>query len=536
MVSILRPRLRSLALPCGALLAALLLAATLLAQTAQTTTLRGVVENAETHQPIARVLVSAPNGDAAVLTDNSGRFLFPDVPLGSVTISFQRPGFFAPESGGQIATRVLNLSADSADQTLTLEPAAALHGQMLMPESDSDAGMRIDLYAARAMDGRQYWQLTATTVPDNDGSFAFEDLAPGSYLVHSEASMDPTPAGTAAGVRWGYPPVWAPAGGDIHSASVYTLGGGTTAEARVGMERARFYPVQAEVNGAANDCQVSGNGFAGWPVRAQRRGDSLLTTELPSGSYRLRCGARGVWSSTGESFGEIPLHVADTPLGGATLTMSTQPVLSIHVQVDGNAAGQEDASAQPPRLASLLAIPVDEPEVAPRAEFVQYDEATGAVSVRGGLPPGRYWIVAAATGGYVAALSAGGVNLLDGPLTVAAGAPPSIDAVLRADYGSVTVTVEGALLTGSCTVELIPLSGEGVEQMLPSQSAGVTTFAQVAPGDYLAIATRSRAGMAYREPAVLQQLRGVRVSVASGGTAAATLASLSPPVAAGGAP
>lgn len=509
------------------------------AQETTTGTLRGVVLDAVTRQPIARVLVWSPGGGPSVLTDNSGAFSFPGVPLGTCMVRYRRPGYFDPLTGEPSASETVSLSADDTQQTLLLEPAASLHGLLQLPDGDSASGMRVELYEAHAIDGWRRWQFASATTAQSDGSFTFGELAPGSYLVHSSGSMDPVPYGTTPGMRWGYTPVWAPGSSDIRSASVYSLQGGGIAEADLQIQRQRFYPVSVDASGAPFGCQVSGNGFTHWQIQSRNREDGLLTTELPSGNYMLRCGANFDRAAPGDNFGELPLHIEDAPIEGAQITMNATPVPPVNVEVDAETADSSDSGAvSAPRLSRLMLLDADTPESAPRRESVEYTDADSSVHLTGGLPPGRYWVSATASGGYVAALSGGGADLFEQPLTVVSGIAPTLSATLRTDYGSLTVTREGSLQTTRCVLHLIPLSAGGTEQtVMMDASNTASNLSDVVPGDYLIFATESRKNIAYREPGVLQQLSGVRVTVAPAGTASATLSTLAtPPLSAMGPP
>src|ERR1700756_1399344 len=64
---------------------------------------RGTVINSVTHEPIERALVSiAGETSSSQLTDNEGRFEFPNVPAGRSVLQARRPGFFGSVSGGDL--------------------------------------------------------------------------------------------------------------------------------------------------------------------------------------------------------------------------------------------------------------------------------------------------------------------------------------------------------------------------------------------------------------------------------------------------
>ena len=513
------------------------------AQQAQTT-LSGVVEDAVTHQPIARVLVSSPNGGGGVLTDNSGRFSFDNVSTGNTDVRYRRPGYFDPQTMQPEAFQQVMVQSGASSVTLMLLRGASLNGQLTLPDGESAQGMRVELYAAHVNGGRRYWRVSTTAVAEQDGHFSFNGLAPGSYTVHSEGSTDPVPAGTQPGIRSGYLPAWPPGIGDIASATVYVLRPGDSGEANIAVQRGTYYPVNVpsanEVS--VGNCQVTGNGFMNRSLQNDRRAGALTTT-LPSGTYMLHCGAggRGGFRGGGSFIGsdvlhgndssgsaELALHVAGGPLQTAPLTLSSTPALSLSIEEaasDEEAATTSAASAGPPRLALLSFLPVDGLGDA-QFEPVQYDQ-DGSPRLSGTPAPGQYWVSATVSGGFLAGLSGGGSDLASTPLTIAPGNALSIAATLGTGGGTVNATLSGDLLTRTCVLQLLPSGSAGTSQTMTLQpGTPIAIFTHVAPGDYLLLATTSKLPVAYREPGVLQAIAGTPVSVVGNDTAEATLSTL----------
>ncbi len=496
------------------------------AQAQQTVALRGEVVDSTTHHPIARVLVQLAVGGSGVLTDNTGRFQFSAVPVGTASLNYHRPGYFDPLTGQQFATSVVHLAADTPLQTLLLEPAATIHGQLLLPDSDSPVGMHVSLYGEQVMDGHRHWQMLQNIAVRSDGSFLFGNLAAGNFLLHAEASVDPMPEGNAPSeIRSGYAPAWAPDVGDIRSANMLSPAPGQTVEARLRLARVPFYPVAVRVQGDARprSFEINGNGFVNWAPRFDRHNE-MLVTELPNGSYVLSTAGRQASSS------ELPFHVEGAPVSG----------LSIAVQegVVGHGSDQNPDSSQgnTPQLNSLTLIPADAPEQPIHQEPVLFDPASGTATLRTAVPPGQYWVSApSVSGGYLAALGSGGVDLFTNPITVAPGTLPTFTVSFGQGAGTINVVLEGELAARSCTVQLVPLSPGGVGRT--GTVTGSAGFGNMPPGDYLVVATASRRTLAFREPGVLPQLTGVRVTVTANGTTQAALSGfLSLPVGAENSP
>ncbi len=500
-----------------------------------TGTLRGQVLNSVTRQPIARVLVTptsvAPGSESAAFTDAAGRFTFTNVAAGSVQVRLRRPGYFDPGSRQTEAFRSLSFVPGGPEPILTLEPAAAVQGQVVLPDGEPSSGIRVDLLEAAVAGGHRYWRQRDTTTAEGDGSFEFAGLEPGSYLVHSQPSLDPSPDPSLeqqpTRARSGYLPMFAPSSREIESAGPVQLEAGQTAAVKLNLVRAVFRPVSIQVagpSGALPVFQVSGSGFLNWPARFDRQTGSL-TTDLPSGNYLLSAvgGRRGATMS-----GTLPLHLTEGAPGNLSLTVDQSPPATVVTRSLDAAASTAPNSA---RLAQLLLLPVDAPESLPLYAQLEQDATSDTAVIRNGIPAGRYWVQPIAASGYVAELTSQGTNLLAEPLSVAPGAELRLDAAVRSDAGSLVVTRAGELLSRENMIEVLPLFAGGREMNQSGSFGGSTgdpvSFPNLAPGDYLVLATSGAVSVAYREPGVLQQIKGTRVTVTAGAATPVTLSTLS---------
>ncbi len=464
-----------------------------------------------TRQPIARVLVESPAGGPGVLTDNAGRFSFSGIPVGATQLRFRRPGYFDPQTGQSEASAPVTVTENTPEQTVVLEPAASLLGQVTLSDGDSPVGMRVTLLREHVVDGWRRWQRRESAAVRADGSFAFDNLQPSSYLLHAEASLDPMPDDRAARVRSGYAPAYAPGAAEAAGASVFPLRAGQTGEARLRLQRVPFYPVKVRLaQEAQGQFLVNGGGFVDWPARPSRE-DGTVTAELPAGNYLL----------TGRSFGrepeigELPLHVVGASLSGQSLALSGAGALAL--QTSGDGAGSQGV---------LLTFTPVAAEGQSQSMFVTPGESAHAA--RSMPQPGQYWVSATVGGGYVAELSSGGVDLFSQPLRIGPGENPTISAVLRQDGGSVTVTRAGDALAAACFVQVLPLGRAGIARHASAAASGepTITLSNFPPGDYLVLATPFREEFPYREPGVMQQLKGVRVTVTAGGSAQTSISNL----------
>ena len=478
----LSSRIRRSSLPAGFAMLCLLQPSPGRAQ--DTGTVRGTVVDSVTGRAIPRVLIESPTGGAAQLTDNAGHFQFDHVPLGQVQLRYRRPGYFDSLTRQTDASMQVTLAADSGaapvEQRLLLDPAAALHGQLALADGDSAHGMRVDLYQAQITNGRSHWHMLYTTPARNDGSFAFDDLHAGSYIVHAEASLDPVPPNSPPSTRAGYAPAFAPGTADINAATVYTLAAGQAGESLLRLARVPFYPVQVRTAGdGPRGFVITGSGFTNWNARYSREDDAVVT-ELPSGNYTLRAFGGNRQASGGV---ELPFHVDGAPVSGLSIgAPGVAAALPVTTTVDASSDSGTAAGAAP-RLIMLTFLPVSSAELDVVNSSVQTDESTGESQLRQTPGPGQYWVSGLASGGYIATLTSGGTDLLREPLSVAPGTTPAIAATLRQDGGTLSVTREGDAQRS--LIQVIPLSADGTYQASSGSRTGDTStpvlFSGLAP-------------------------------------------------------
>ena len=111
----------------------------------QTYPVRGTVINSVTREPIARALVTfAGEASSSLLTDNEGRFEFPNIPSGRCILQARRPGFFAKGSGRD-TSQAISVGPKAEDVTLTLEPAGSITGHVTLSTSDPANNIHVQI-------------------------------------------------------------------------------------------------------------------------------------------------------------------------------------------------------------------------------------------------------------------------------------------------------------------------------------------------------------------------------------------------------
>jgi hypothetical protein len=145
------------------------------------------------------------------------------------------------------------------------------------------------------------------------------------------------------------------------------------------------------------------------------------------------------------------------------------------------------------------------------------------------VPPGRYKVLANARRGYVASITANGLNLMQEPLVVEAGAAaPAIEIVLRDDSATITGSISGAAAKEAASpfpllVWAFPVDdGDAARPSAGSEEPnGKFTIPNVVPGRYLVLAFSGQAAnLEYRNKDVMKayEPNGVIVSLLPGQT------------------
>ncbi len=146
----------------------------------------GTVVNSITGAPIARVRVT-DGRDAAVTTDDIGRWNFEHLPCGDVNFKASRPTFLAdqplhPEPQHLIA------GAPLRDVKLTLTPQAVITGVVLDDQSDPIQRATVTVMSSHVVQGKRRVDFPFTATTNDIGEFRLAGLPAGKYIVCSSAN------------------------------------------------------------------------------------------------------------------------------------------------------------------------------------------------------------------------------------------------------------------------------------------------------------------------------------------------------------
>jgi hypothetical protein len=533
-------------------------------------TVRGVVRNAITGQPLARVLVEI-EGDASTgaLSDGDGRFELAGVPVGPQTIRVRKPGFhdrsYATEDADYQddgpAHSVL-VAAEMPPLDFRLSPTSAIHGRVELSTGDPAQGITLKLLKQVVRNGRAVWAQNGETRTNGDGAYRFAGLPSGVYAVYtlpafeSETAVSVVAAGAKL-VRNGYASVFYPEAREFADATRIRLKGGKEAEANLLLTLEPLYTVKATAimpngkpfsnNGPSEDSSnrptVVVLDTAGHQLAYTGQFDpvtQMIQVDLPDGAYTIVVLLKGVENNIGITnnqgqeqanfLGFIEISVDGHALSNLRIPLSTAPGWPIQLRTVRSIA--QTNMNQGTR--SLVSVTTTKAGDAPMGETVGDSTAqfAGPELLKLAAGPGPDWISTDVNDRSLCldSFSAGGINLAREPLNVALGASaPPMELTLRDDCGILALSLPpmlAAFLPGDepfYTVYMVPdfdtTSDIPPMNMHPSSGATLTVDG-LTPGNYHVYTFDRPVRLEYRNPAVLEALRtqGQAVTVTAGTT------------------
>ncbi len=518
---------------------------------------RGIVVNSATHEPIGRALVYSSDNRFAMLTDSEGHFEFtlPKVDSqsensfavdgqpqrvwssgnagGIPALMARKPGFLDdPSQGGQVET------SPGSERTISLMPEALIKGRVILSATDAAIGVNVQIFSRQVQDGIPRW-IPGISVPANsNGEFRFAELLPGSYKLVTHELMDNDPAATVPGGQlYGFPPVYYPSATDFAAASTIQLSAGQTFHADISLVRQPYYPVRIPLaNGDANtglNITVSpqghhGPGYSlGYNAEKQR-----IEGLLPNGNYLVEAAMFGPILATGA----VNIAVAGAPFEGPGMTLTGNSSISLHVKEEFTSTdrtvssswsnGKRTFSLHGPRAYLQVSVQSEDDFEAQRGGSLRQPTGPNDDSlVIENPPPGRYWLRLSSSRGYVAAATMGGVDLLHEPLVIAAGSNTPIEITMRDDNAEIDGTVAG-ITAGAMTtstpgwVYCVPLpDSSGQFQLLSVSPEGKFNSPMMEPGTYRVMALKNQQpNLPYRDAKAMRayETKGQVVHLSAG--------------------
>jgi len=443
-----------------------------------TDSIRGIVINSVTREPISRALVSSPDNRFATLTNSEGRFEFtlpkvepategsldsngpvsgrqPGVSNRPYMLMARKPGFLAdPNNPGQ---NVQNEALQ--DLTLALIPEALIVGTVTLPTPEAPDSITLQIFRRQVMDGRAHWVPAGGAQSRSDGEFRFAELRAGTYklLTHELLDRDPLTS-DPRGPLFGYPPVYYQSAPDFGSASTIQLSAGQTQTVNLSLVKQPYYRVKMPV--IMPDSVAQGNGVAVSLYANGRKGPGFslgyndlhhaIEGMLPNGTYTVEASSFGPYARTGLQTITIKGAAVDGP------SIALLPTASIPVNVKEEFTSADHAGSMtfttngrtttvrgPRRYLSVMLEPADDfARGQPRSLRDPTKPGDDALVVES-VPAGSYWVRINSSRGYPASIRSGNLDLQHQPLVVGAGGAAPIEITMRDDTAEISGTVAG---------------------------------------------------------------------------------------------
>jgi hypothetical protein len=468
-----------------------------------TDSIRGVVINSATREPVARALVYSPDNRFATLTNSEGRFEFTvakadsaadggadsnpassgGVPSGTLNRPYvllaRKPGY---NSEHNIPSQNLQ-NGTSQELTLTLTPESLIVGTVTLPTSEAPDSITLQIFRQQVQDGRAHWIASGGTQSTSDGQFRFAELMAGTYklVTHELLDLDPVNVDSLLSdpraPLFGYPPVYYQNAPDFDAATTIQVAPGQTQTVNLSLVKQHYYrvkvPVVTPTNASGSDGLGAENGLTVEVYAHGRAGpgfslgfnaaDHAIEGMLPSGSYTVEALSPGVT-------GLQTITIKDAPINGPSITLLPNTSIPVNVKEEFTSTdntgsttwtinGRNTIIKGPRRYLNVTLEPADDFNAGQQRSLRDPTRAGDDALAIEGAPAGVYWVRVQSSRGYPASVRSGDLDLEHQPLIVAVGGASSpIEITMRDDTAEISGTVEG--VTSPAQTNL-PANGAG---------------------------------------------------------------------------
>jgi hypothetical protein len=505
----------------------------------QSATIRGVVLSTVDNKPIPGAHVLLGQNDRAMYTDDQGQFAFSGLPVGSTSVSTEKPGFlcFLKLSRQQPKCReYVDLQTSNIQLTLTMVPQAAVTGRIVDQTGRPIEKLFLCLMERKVQNGMYAWVNVFETFQQTnaEGAFRIADVEPGTYLLHTSIKPDPAHSGH------GYAVTYYPGTSSQEDAMRIVVHAGDELKLDLSVTDQQFQPVSVYYwqhkweEGSGDWGVLPDTDSSDWNYYRNERytfeedidvRQHLIHFFAPAGEYTVRFSSYPPNDPVNGKLLPWPDGTKERYVGTAAITVKNQPVILTEVPsqhlIDIRLHVRSELAQQMGKRKAVVR-PCYEPSSAHGANFTLTEQLTHGGSERDwrancgpsnfefkGNYPGLYTLQASAfSGAYIASLTCGNTNLLREPLVLRPGVPAcSVEARIRDDFSSLSVgltaqaaaqlAAAGIAVTGLALIPMensldIPYSAELELASLPEKLA-------IPPGTYLAFLFDGRP-IAWRDP------------------------------------
>lgn len=481
--------------------------------------LRGIVVNGATGEPVPRALIrlnmTAPK---MALSGLDGRFQFDDLPASGAIVYAQKPGFYTPQEMG-LNTRpyaLIQIGKEATDVKVNLYPCASITGRVMSATGDPLQNVQVHAFYQRVVSGESHLEERGSAFTNDSGVYQISNLVPGKYYVatvsHSARILSPNVRPFNANFDEIYPALYYPNSPDRSGASVVDALPGQQAEADFTEDIRKAYAVSGTIGGASTERMIlslldrDGSRVTG---RMERKNGTFRISDVAPGEYSIV--AETIRGGNETLYGTTPVTVGDADVDGVSVELF--PAATIAVQTEWDKAPSDNGQTAAATNAGVHLTPevrrLGNDEYWSRPD--NRDGQTAEVLQR--VLPGSYRVtVRSNPRGYVASLRSGQTDLMQNRLVVTPGAGPApIQVVFRGGAATLNGMVKNAAGV-SCWIVIAPDSESPVEYN-PISVAGQFTISGLAPGAYHIYALTSVDGLEYRSREAMRKFDNQATSV-----------------------
>jgi len=515
----------------------------------------GAVVNQRDGRPLRRatvVLQPKSTGRPALseVTDEKGRYSFPNVTPGAYELHVERDGFLASSTGWLQGYRfppvfTLRPGANLTGLDFRLYPWGIIAGQITFENADPAVHADIALYRDVWRRGRHIYEIVGRAKTDDRGQYRLFNVPPGTYFLSAEWSRPVPVSGAVEQPRRDedgrvlpdqtYAVTFYPSAQKLIDAAPIHLGYGEEAGyADVILGTARTVRIQGHVTSGVSGQFILSPGIT---LRRVGANDALAV----GAAVTLNLDGRGGFELSGVTPGTYDL-IAEADDGGRHLigrrmiSVGEQPIsnLAILAAPPGTWAGKirfQNGEPPDPDAVSKVSVVLE-----PRDDMAS--PVTALVGKEGDfdleLAPGEtydLYVKNVPEGVYLAAAHSGGKDLLASGATLEPGtAPEGMQLVLSpsgAEAMGVVLNDDRSVAPG-VNIDLIPDPPAGRYRTFQSSNAdeyGNFHLRGIAPGRYVLIAWAGEAPCDLYNPEALDACRaaGAQVTFAEGAQEVVTL-------------
>jgi hypothetical protein len=501
-------------------------------------TLRGVVLDAVTGDPIHNAFVQASTGSASsTLTDSEGKFQLDALPAGPITVHAAKPGFLSNDVFGTSSPKsfTVKLGPDSAPAILKLTPEGVIFGQVTDENGEPLENFLVSLISRNPMNLPVSPASRQQVTTDDEGRFRIASLRPGSYYVavHPQETPALTSASSAAAPQ-GFAPVLYPAAPDMDSAVPIKVLAGKSSQANFSLKREPFVRLSGTVSGYGPGQQVmlllqdSIGEQAREEIAFEPSTGAFHSKWIPPGAYNLIVQSSHQVSADARpsfSFASRLLN-ANSNLSGIHLVL--QPTVNIPVVTRGFPSADPEQE-QAPRV-MLFLVPKGQ-NIRSRLHTSNWVDARSGNSSSSpylsvpDVEPGTYDVkteVFRSGNFYIESASWGSTDLLHDPLVIdSSAAVPPIDVVVREGAATLAGTVFSGDQPSPGVIVVLPPDDRRSPEFAFAGEGGEFASLNLAPGTYRVIAIENLTGLNVEKQGALRELssRAQEVTLVSGQTA-----------------